>query len=81
MQRKDINDRTGQTVEQWFLQAKQEGYHWADAAIQNSRNNSPSSVYRGSLSDALHGGFTWHSSPEGDKFWRDIYENLKKQKQ
>ena len=81
MQRKDINDRAGKTVKQWFLQAKQEGYQWADAAIQNSQNFRPSEVYRGTLSHALHTGFAWDESPEGHRFWRDIYEALKEQDQ
>ena len=81
MQRKDINDRAGQTIEQWFLQAKQDGHQWADAAVQNSGDYFPARVSRKKLSVALHAGFHWYKSTEGDTFWRDIYEALKEQGQ
>ena len=51
------------TIKQWFEQAKEQGYEWADSALDYAQNNSfleDSMV--DSLQDAVADGFSWEDT-------------------
>ena len=62
------------TVLEWFNEAKNQGYKWADAAIRNSDNLNGENP---DLATALAAAFVWRDSPESDAYWRNIYHKLK----
>lgn len=66
------------TVIEWLNEAKEQGYEWADAAIECCANYTP---YKGDkkvekLSRALSTSFLWHHTPESPQFWIDIFDDL-----
>ena len=69
-----MNNR--KTVIEWLNEAKQQGYDWADAAIENCKKDKP---YTGnsvatSLSDAIGGGFVWPAKKVS--YWENIFNEL-----
>jgi len=63
------------TVSEWLQYAKEQGYEWADAAIENCENHNLKPVIPG-LKYAIIIAFDWASSPESWKYWSDIYDIL-----
>lgn len=65
------------TIREW-LEELEEPYK--SQAIQNAENESEYNDYldeaRDSLAGAVLGAFTWEYSPEGDKYWSDLYDTL-----
>ena len=62
---------------EWFEEAKQQGYDWADAAIRNYNPNYAIIKETKTLSAALTRAFSWRKSPEGSEFWVRIDESLR----
>ncbi len=69
-------NQESKTVIEWLEKAKVDGFEWADAAINNCDKWAKTEPET-SLPEALKGAFWWKMSPEGDSFWRKIYESLK----
>ena len=66
------------SVIEWLLEAKENDYHWADAAIENCKNDD---LYAGnedasSLSEALGGAFRWGKTKEGLGYWAKKCDEL-----
>ena len=62
------------TIKQWFEQAKEKGYEWADAALDYAQNNSfleDSMV--DCLQDAVADGFSWEDTEEGEDYWFEVW--------
>lgn len=66
----------GKTVEQWLLEAKEQGCEWADEALENADIGCRLGVIELSLSEALTGAFSWSESPQGLAYWYDIHDKL-----
>lgn len=66
------------TVIEWLNEAKEQGYEWADAAIENCKTyshfkgNSPAE----SLSKSLSQSCVWVDTPEKHSFWQAIHDDL-----
>lgn len=63
------------TVEYWPNKAKEEGLEWADAALENAKEQEVLDCYATSSRRALN-FILWSSTPQGYKFWREIHTNL-----
>ena len=71
------------TIKQWFEQAKEQGYEWADSALQYAEDyynpedyDNPEDVMADSLLDAVAYGFFWYDTEEGEDYWFDIWKTL-----
>jgi hypothetical protein len=67
------------TVKDWLLQAKADGYTWADAAIGNAEaENFGRDLDKTvkSMSEALDYAFIFARTPQGFNFWWNIYLDL-----
>ena len=68
------------TVLEWLNEAKEQGYDWAEAAINNyirqwaysSPKNKVNSLVR-----SLEVAFVWSDSPEKEEFWHGVSESLR----
>lgn len=66
----------GKAILEWFIQAKADGYEWADAAIENAINHGIGHIEETSISEALAGAFDWEYTQQGHEYWSNIYENI-----
>lgn len=71
------------TIKQWFEQAKEQGYEWADSALQYAEDyynaeyyDNPEDVMADSLKNAIDSGFCWEDTEEGEDYWFDIWKTL-----
>ena len=64
---------TEKTIIEWLNEAKEDGYEWADAAIENCTNPFLDS---GSMHRALLNAFSWSETKQGGPYWRNIYDIL-----
>jgi hypothetical protein len=67
------------TITEYFLQAKADGYEWADNALRNRANVLNGKEDYGSadsLEDALSEGFLWGRTPEGSNYWKSVFRLL-----
>lgn len=80
-------DNTEKTVIEWLNEAKEQGYEWAQTAIDLVNNGIEAADYgrydnldpnelAHSLSKAVN-SFYWRSTPQKFEYWDDIYEELK----
>ena len=68
------------TILEWLNEAKEQGYDWAEAAINNyirqwaysSPKNKVNSLVR-----SLEVAFVWSDSPEKEEFWHGVSESLR----
>ena len=79
-------DKTEKTVIEWLNEAKEQGYEWAQTAIDlvnngvetsanlSKDNLSPLELVQ-SLSTAVN-SFYWKVTPQGHDFWDKIYNEL-----
>ena len=62
------------TIRQWFEQAKEKGYEWADAALDYAQNNP---FLEDSMVDCLQyavaDGFSWEDTEEGEDYWFEVW--------
>jgi len=67
------------TTMEWLYWAKEQGFEWADAAIENAKRE-VGEHYKGgfwpSLDDALCVAFIWGNSPQGHEHWEKISDSL-----
>jgi len=69
------------TATQYFQKAKEDGYSWADKAIEyrkiaiSGREDSDQSNIS-NLSQAIIGGFNWSKTKEGHDYWEEIYNQV-----
>lgn len=66
------------TVLEWLEQAKADGHEWADEALSNVLERKKSKIYE-SLPGALLAAFDFENSPQGFRYWSNIYRNLRAQ--
>ena len=67
------------TIKQWFEEAKEQGYEWADSALQYTENHAkkfPEELMADSLKNAIDSGFCWEDTEEGEDYWFDIWKTL-----
>ena len=65
------------TIKQWFEQAKEQGYEWADSALDYAQNNADlEKLMTDSLKNAIDSGFCWEDTEEGEDYWFDIWKTL-----
>ena len=65
------------TIKQWFEQAKEQGYEWADSALQYAQNHAYlEKLMTDSLKNAIDSGFCWEDTEEGEDYWFDIWKTL-----
>lgn len=64
------------TVEYWLNKAKEEGKGWADAALENAKEQGNLTAYATGYSQALDAGFIWARTPQVHRFWSDIFFSL-----
>lgn len=60
-------------IKQWFELAKEHGYEWADAAIENCKCPD---VSASTLRAAVMLGFQWERTKQGHEFWAKIHRSL-----
>lgn len=62
----------------WLNEAKKQGYEWADAAIDNCKNDDAytGDCYNPCLSMALTGAFLWENTKQGTAYWKCIVDEL-----
>ena len=68
------------TIKQWFEQAKEQGYEWAEAALQYTENHAkkfPEELVADSLQDAVADGFIWDKTDEKQDYWFEVYKTLR----
>ena len=68
------------TIKQWFEEAKEQGYEWADAALQYAENHAkefPGELFADSLQDAVAYGFIWNETNEKQDYWWEVYKTLR----
>lgn len=68
------------TIKQWFEEAKEQGYEWADAALQYTENHAkefPEELVADSLQDAVADGFIWDKTDEKQDYWFEVYKTLR----
>lgn len=77
---KEINmvDNKEKTILEWFQEAKEQGFEWADLAIANTYQE-VRDLKAQSIKSALLLAFVWHLSPQKSDFWSDIAEQIEKQ--
>ena len=65
---------------EWLNEAKEQGYDWAEAAINNYIRqwaySSPKNKVN-SLVSSLEVAFVWSDSPEKEEFWHGVSESLR----
>ena len=72
------------TVTEYFQKAKEDGYDWAQAALDNfnSMTSFEDDVDVETLHEAIDCGFVWSDTPQGyahwDKVWQEVYTERKK---
>jgi len=66
------------TILEWLQQAKNEGYEWAESAINQIECDNPLE-FVDKMSESVLSAFTWRTSIEGLEYWIDICNGLKKQ--
>jgi len=67
------------TITEYFLQAKADGYEWADDALRNREkalDGKPDDESIGSLEEALSAGLLWSETLEGPNHWNNIFNTL-----
>ena len=65
------------TIKQWFEQAKEQGYEWADSALDYAQSNAYlEKLMTDSLKNAIDSGFCWEDTEEGEDYWFDIWKTL-----
>jgi|LakMenEpi03Aug12_release.lakeMendotaPanAssembly.Ray.scaffolds.fasta_scaffold195806_6 hypothetical protein len=68
------------TITEWFEKAKEEGYEWADKAIEYRKqelcNQKDTNDEPQKLSEAVFSGFIWGRTKEGQQYWVDIAAKL-----
>jgi len=65
------------TIKQWFEQAKEQGYEWADSALDYAQNHADlEKLMTDSLKNAIDSGFCWEDTEEGEDYWFDIWKTL-----
>ena len=68
------------TIKQWFEEAKEQGYEWADAALQYAENHAkkfPEELVADSLQDAVAEGFIWDKTDEKQDYWFEVFKTLR----
>ena len=68
------------TIKQWFEQAKEQGYEWADLALDYAQNNAkkfPEELVADSLQDAVAEGFIWDKTDEKQDYWFEVFKTLR----
>lgn len=60
------------TVQYWLNKAKEEGYEWADAALENARIEERLNKRAFDIYEAILWGFTWGQTSQGSYFWSQI---------
>lgn len=68
------------TIKQWFEEAKEQGYEWADAALQYTENHAkkfPEELVADSLQDAVAEGFIWDKTDEKQDYWFEVFKTLR----
>lgn len=77
------HEMKNKTVMQHIAQAVVEGHDWAPAAMINLVKSDVMNKYHISevpfLFRALHLGFVWGDTPEGNDYWYEIYLQLREQ--
>ena len=73
------------TVTEYFQKAKEDGYDWAQAALDNFTAAKTNDVLCLCLDQAIANAFSWKDSSEGyahwNKVWEEVYTERKKEKQ
>lgn len=66
------------TYRQHLEQAKSFGHKWADAAIENAKEQKTIDYETDlqEIADILAASFTWNKTPQGVEYWGLIYESL-----
>lgn len=65
------------TIKQWFEQAKEQGYEWADSALDYAQSHADlEKLMTDSLKNAIDSGFCWEDTEEGEDYWFDIWKTL-----
>lgn len=65
------------TIKQWFEQAKEQGYEWADSALKYTEDyDNSGKLMADSLKNAIDSGFCWEDTEEGEDYWFDIWKTL-----
>ena len=70
-----MNQPTEKTILAWFEEARSAGHEWADAAIENAWAAGTAETTGGA---ALCTAFIWEKTTQGDEFWRNVYDTLRK---
>ena len=68
------------TIKQWFEEAKEQGYEWAEAALKYTKNHAkefPEELVADSLQDAVSDGFIWDKTDEKQDYWFEVYKTLR----
>lgn len=70
------------TAREWFLQAKAEGYKWADEAL---REYEAKPLYDKdenfcTMDSAIFDAFDWRTTSAGHDFWKKVYLDLRNSK-
>ena len=68
------------TIKQWFEEAKEQGYEWAEAALKYTENHAkefPEELVADSLQDAVSDGFIWDKTDEKQDYWFEVYKTLR----
>ncbi len=63
-------------ISEYFEQALQDGYPWAQAALDNFKTSMTLDWEVSGLAHAITCAFTWSSAPEGYDYWNKVWENL-----
>lgn len=68
------------TVKYWLNKAKEEGKEWAEAALENAKEQGNLNCYADDIVPAIDEAFSWHKTKQGSKYWRDIKASLEGKK-
>lgn len=66
------------TIEQWFIEAKEQGYEWADMALANTPKSKRVQT-ASTLRHAITKAFVWDETDpktQGHIFWFNIYKSI-----
>lgn len=63
------------TVEYWLNKAKEEGKEWADAALENAKEQETLDYRATSYRSAIN-RIVWARTPQLHEFWSKIYFSL-----
>lgn len=67
------------TTMEWLYWAKEQGFEWADAAIENAktqRGEDYIGIKHRSLRQSLCAAFSWRYTPERYGHWKQISDSL-----